>query len=186
MTDEIQYSWDQLPDEPDLWYGRFLQFYLPLGRARSLRRAYVDCLASQKKEARLNRADNTWTAMSTQYNWLDRARAWDQWMDSLAGPTIQDAELRIRLASLRAVETLLACLDSRTEKIKLTASVEILNRAGIVKPSEREAAHGGAVTADLLAKLATTVVRELDSWQQQLQTQEQSNTLPPSEPSSSG
>jgi hypothetical protein len=75
MPDE-RFAWDQMPDEPSLWYGRF-SAYLRLGTKRSVATIY-------KKENRVKSRQTTlkvpgdWYEIEKAWNWKERARAYDE------------------------------------------------------------------------------------------------------------
>ena len=71
MTDDERKPWDQLDNEPDRAYARFL-VYLHLGPSRSIDRAFH--VASKRTTGR---AGGAWSADSTMYNWPSRATAYD-------------------------------------------------------------------------------------------------------------
>lgn len=77
MSDERK-PWDQLPDEPDPAYVRFLM-YRDLGPARSIDAAYVAATGEATKGSkRQQRAPGQWTHDSAQFGWPERALAWDK------------------------------------------------------------------------------------------------------------
>lgn len=51
---------------------------------------------------------------------------------------VQGARKYMEIASIKAVKTLLTCLDSSNEKIKLSAAQDILNRSGLQAPQQIE------------------------------------------------
>lgn len=74
MAAKVQ-LWDQQPGEPDAAFKRFL-VYLYLGPGRTLNSAYRRSVpASDRVESR--RATGTWHADSRQWNWMQRADAFD-------------------------------------------------------------------------------------------------------------
>jgi len=80
MADEIEQKkpWEQLSGEPDAAYTRFL-IYRNLGPARSLDAAYRAFVGSSatKRAKTQAKANGQWTKDSAQWNWDERARAWD-------------------------------------------------------------------------------------------------------------
>ena len=70
--------WDQLPEEPDRAYARFL-VYRNLGPTRSVQKAYEQALEGgidQNRQKSTNHS-STWTLNSTAFRWKERATAWD-------------------------------------------------------------------------------------------------------------
>lgn len=77
-------SWEQREDEPDRAYASFL-VYLMLGPGRTLEKAYQNASARNRKKTQ---ASGTWTYYSTQYNWIERAAAYDVDMLSKHGTEV--------------------------------------------------------------------------------------------------
>ena len=74
MSDETELKpWDQLPDEPITAYRRFL-IYRDLGPGRSLEKAYR---ATKGNLAQGKKPTGAWTSDSTDFDWVNRATAWD-------------------------------------------------------------------------------------------------------------
>ena len=65
--------WDQLLDEPITAYRRFL-VYRNLGPGRTLEKAYR---ATKGNKGQQESPPGSWTRNTTQYNWVERATAWD-------------------------------------------------------------------------------------------------------------
>lgn len=84
MDDERK-LWDQLPNEPDRAYARFL-VYRNLGPLRSVAKAYnqaVEIETAQKRQK--TSASGAWSENSNTYRWAERAAAWDVAMLSEVG-----------------------------------------------------------------------------------------------------
>lgn len=81
--------WDQRPDEPAKWYGRFL-LYLGLGPTRTAvgaRREYY-----RKENRPVARASNAnWGYYANRWQWAERARAWDIYQLHLLGASERNA-----------------------------------------------------------------------------------------------
>jgi hypothetical protein len=81
QQDSTPKPYDQLPGEPDRWYGHFRQF-CDLGPSRSLDRCYRQSqeergdLPADPASAAL-RAPGSWKRIATQFDWVERAAAWD-------------------------------------------------------------------------------------------------------------
>lgn len=74
-------AWERLPEEPEVAYARFL-VYRNLGPARSLDAAYRSTAAKRDKSrsapgSKLPRVSGQWQSDCSQYNWVERATAWD-------------------------------------------------------------------------------------------------------------
>lgn len=178
MTEEEIKPWEQKEGEPDLWYGRFLTYYLPLGRLRrSLEKAYRAACEDEGRTPQLRGNDiSKWSAYLKQWNWKERATAWDEYQDNQVLPTLEEAEKLIRLGSMDAVQVLLKGVAGVFgPKYQMMAAKDILDRAGIVKPNEKAPSGSIIITADLLAELSKQAQEELQEWE----TQKQS--LPPTD-----
>jgi hypothetical protein len=69
--------WDQLPDEPDGAFARFV-LYRCLGLGRSIRRAYHEWLRQRGTPCRGDeRPPGAWQRYASLFRWRERARAWD-------------------------------------------------------------------------------------------------------------
>ena len=79
---EAKKPWEQLSDEPDRSYEHFLR-YLYLGPERSIDKAYALTRPVRTNAEgailgnKTQRAPGNWTSESTQFNWPERAQAWD-------------------------------------------------------------------------------------------------------------
>jgi hypothetical protein len=72
-------SWEQQDGEPDLWYRRFHEHYLLKGGDRSVDAAWREYDASRPDtgRAKVRKAPYQWTKAAIRYEWVTRARAWD-------------------------------------------------------------------------------------------------------------
>lgn len=79
QTEEVldRDAWDQLENEPDLWFERFSQFRL-LGPRRSMRKVYLICRKRDGKEHVEHAAPSNWSEKARLYHWHERAAAWDR------------------------------------------------------------------------------------------------------------
>lgn len=68
-------TWERQPEEPNDWFDRFLLFKR-LGSGRSLLAAYNEYRAA-KKQPKANSAPPTWRKAAKDWNWKNRAEAWD-------------------------------------------------------------------------------------------------------------
>ncbi len=69
-------QWDKQPEESPKAYRAFL-IYRNLGPKRSIDAAYR--LSLKEHQESIKRAPRRWGEWSTQYQWVVRAQAWDQW-----------------------------------------------------------------------------------------------------------
>src|SRR5215211_7230925 len=84
--------WDQMPGEPDRWYGRF-KVYLELGPARTLHSAARMICERNKKPA--YDYSGGWSINSRKWHWRQRANAWDVRQRELLA--ISERNLRLAL-----------------------------------------------------------------------------------------
>lgn len=174
MADEELQAWEQQKGEPNLWYDRFANFYLTMPRSRrSLEGAYKRLCEAENRSPNVRSPDmEKWRAMSKQWKWIERAAAWDLTQDNNALPTLEEAEQLIRLSSIDAVLVLLKAVGGAFgPKYQMMAAKDILDRAGIVKPNEKEPAGGIVITADVLAELSKKAQMELAEWEAQRESQ---------------
>jgi hypothetical protein len=68
-------KWDRQENEPSLWYGRF-RIFLELGPGRSVNAA-LDYELTKKHEKPRRNADKSWYHMAREYEWEQRAQAYD-------------------------------------------------------------------------------------------------------------
>ena len=77
--DEMQQGpapiWERKPGEPNLWYARFDAFR-QLGPGRSVSKAYHRC--KQEQGLRSATANSLWYQTSRDWDWRERAEAWDR------------------------------------------------------------------------------------------------------------
>lgn len=72
MDETERKKWDQLENEPDRAYARFL-VYLHLGPGRSIEKAYQSEENGRKRKS----SSGTWNDDSANYLWVERAAAFD-------------------------------------------------------------------------------------------------------------
>jgi hypothetical protein len=86
-------AWEQIPDEPDRWYGRF-QLYLELGSRRTL-------LAAIRREHELEHKQTSlttgkWYHYARVWRWRERATEWDTRQRELLALSERNARLTLR------------------------------------------------------------------------------------------
>lgn len=71
------------PQENDRWFGRF-RYYLELGPERSLDSAWRNWKSKQPQDVQQKikgvRPPKTWREAKENYQWVERCKAYDQWM----------------------------------------------------------------------------------------------------------
>lgn len=83
MTDNIQPNedpiYERMPDEPTLWYDRFL-VYLRMGPARTMLGAvHLVEEADKGGEKRSSKTPGAWDNAAKEWNWRVRAESWDDY-----------------------------------------------------------------------------------------------------------
>lgn len=74
MNGERQ-PWEQLPDEPDIWYARFNRFRL-LGPTRSIEETFRAEKGNGTRET-IGKPTRHWYRSAESREWIERAGAWD-------------------------------------------------------------------------------------------------------------
>jgi hypothetical protein len=111
-------AWDRRPEEPSLWYERFL-IYCNLGQRRSIAAAYrryralYDSDIETDGDCKANAAPSTWYEYADRYDWLERATLYDDWL--LAGA---DEQVRavVRKWRIKATNDLADIWDDLAER----------------------------------------------------------------------
>ncbi|MFN8469014.1 MAG: hypothetical protein U0X20_25885 [Caldilineaceae bacterium] len=92
--------WDQLPGEPDKWYGRF-QIYLDLGVTRTLTAAARCGSAPKPGQSGLT---GRWSYYFNRYHWRERARAWDMRQRELLALSERNTRVALRIRRIERME----------------------------------------------------------------------------------
>jgi hypothetical protein len=139
MSDESR-PWDRLPDETDKAYTAF-RAYLDLGRGRSIDKAFH---AAHMGNSKSKRSQPHWSAWSSRFNWVDRARAYDKHLIDKAFAEAEDCITSARTSLMEAAQQMVLLLQDHAQgKIQLDrlqhdSILEILNRAGITTIDKHE------------------------------------------------
>lgn len=93
---EPKKPWDPQPEEPAIWYSRFLK-YLDLGHNRSLQK----CCNVVRAELGLGpyTVGGDWSIIARRWRWQDRAKAWDAEQHTIM--TAGQRELRLAARARR-------------------------------------------------------------------------------------
>lgn len=76
--------WERREGESNLWYGRFRDYYLPLGSDRKLLPAYRAWFEAEKgRESQAKSAPTSWRKAAQKYDWEIRGADWDAYQRSL-------------------------------------------------------------------------------------------------------
>lgn len=167
--------WQRQEGEPTLWYDRFEKYFLVLGPARNLSKAYQAFLAIENPPLLTDEDDGpieiitpgTWSSAAEKYNWVERAEAFDAKFFSAGGA--QDlAREKLQGLTLKAVQTLEIFLNH--PRLGVAAAKEILDRGGLPATSAHLVAHT-TITADEMA----AAKEEIKAWEQQRTDESGSN-----------
>lgn len=124
-------TFSRLPDEPILWYARFLD-YCALGPTRSINTAYrTQSPTAAPTAAPTAQAPGAWSRNARRFHWLARARIWDDaWYHHALSPA-QLADLRARDQHLAHAEQLLDATLRAIENANLANLDEATARANL-------------------------------------------------------
>jgi len=161
--------YDQQENEPQLWYERFVQYYLLLGPGRTLRKAWLmhllDAKPDRYEKASKTRvsADVNWSEKCTEWSWRDRADAYDSEMSQQAMKSVESARTLILEHADKAAEALILALAQPRQRV--AAAKEILDRAGI--PAVKEVRVGSTpYTQEELQHAA----KDIGEWEKDFET----------------
>lgn len=70
-------AWDRLEGEPERWYARFIDFFVPQGPDRTMEEAYRQWRKSASKPDKKSRPPVGWSDAARIWRWRDRAADWD-------------------------------------------------------------------------------------------------------------
>ncbi len=166
MDETQRLPWEQLDEEPDVWYTRFVKHYLDLGFRRSLRRAYLSYLIEEKSaapgsERLFKTVPEDWQIAYTDWEWDMRAAAFDADRTEEIQGAFKEAQIRLREATVAAVDALILQLQS--PRLAVAAAKEILDRGGL--PAHSVTVNADAtITSDQMAQAAD----EVEQWEQEL------------------
>jgi hypothetical protein len=163
----VETPWFRIDGEPWLWYNRFQEYFLPLGPGRSLPKAFelmmlkergkewLDNKKANKRFASMNR----WTAAAREWEWRERARAYDSFMYKDAQAEVELARLTILNGANKAAQALVSALDN--ERLKVAAAKEILDRAGLPGTTNVGIGPADKFSADELSRAEA----EIQAWE---------------------
>jgi hypothetical protein len=117
--------WDQLPGEPDKWYGRF-QIYLDLGVTRTLTAA-ARCDSDPKPGQ--SGLTGRWSYYFNRYHWRERARAWDMRQRELLALSERNTRVALRIRRIERMEDYLDEVCEVLDSAHMTAADEKQARA---------------------------------------------------------
>lgn len=168
--------WQRQEGEPVLWFDRFTRYFLVLGPARNLARAYQTFLSIENPRLLTGEDEDgpteiitpgTWSKAADDYDWVRRAEAYDVLFFSAGGAQALARE-KIQNLTLKAANTLEIFLEH--PRLGVQAAKEILDRGGLPSTSAHLVGHA-TITADDMA----AAVEEINEWEKSTQGKNGSN-----------
>jgi hypothetical protein len=114
VSDECN-PWSQMPDEPDLWYGRFMAF-LRLGTKRSVNGARSKALKKSQENSRAN-AGPEWYEAAKEWRWEERARAYDDLVRAEEDRVIAEEREKVLRSGFALQHKRIQALQKLTDKL---------------------------------------------------------------------
>jgi hypothetical protein len=189
MQDELQAEvtrqpWDQMPDEPDLWYGRF-QIYLQLGPARTLKAAFQQLSGAAGAATRT--PTPSWSLRANQLRWRQRAHAWDAWQRNLLALSERNLRQGLRHRRIDVMEDTLEAIRAALDSANIAEAGQELAREWLPQlrvflrdmlvAERQEFEHGDFESDDPACAVAITA-DDLRAAQRALETQQQAPAAP--------
>lgn len=109
--------WDQQPDEPGKWYGRFL-LYLNLGPTRSVGKAQ-QAYYHKENEPERRLTTGTWAHYVRRWRWRERALAWDLHQRDLLALGERNARHALRTRRIMVIEDYLESVRAALDNARL-------------------------------------------------------------------
>jgi hypothetical protein len=157
----VDRTWDPLPDEPEVWYKIFREYYLPLGEQRSIRNAFEFYIRVEKPKQyehldpeNLTQVPQHWAEYAHQFRWAERAIEYDkEKIPDLGSLYVQQVLGFLSANAMSAAEALVKALNS--DRTRVQAANSILNRIGVPEASEVNVRTGITITSDDMAAAKT-------------------------------
>lgn len=130
MVEQGRKPWDRMDDESSAAYARFL-VYRNLGPSRSVDKAYKS-IAPKRVKSR--RASGQWDSDSAQYNWEERAHAWD--IENLTEVGQRVVVKFVDVLELAAQQLLESILSGRIKPKTWAEVTQAINVLGNFVPAE--------------------------------------------------
>lgn len=122
MSEERK-TWDQMENEPDLWYGRFVK-YLRLGTKRSVNAVFKKD-NNRKHQETTAFPGPTWYQAEKEWKWKERARAHDEWQRAEEDRVIAEEREKVLRSGFALQHKRIQILDKLSRKlIKMTNDEE--------------------------------------------------------------
>lgn len=169
--DEERKSWEQMEQEPDLWYGRFVK-YLRLGTKRSIRSVFLK-ETKQKQAKTSTNVGPGWCNAAKIWNWDERARAHDEWQRSEEDRIIAEERDKVlrsgfalqhkRIQLLDKMSRKLIAMTNDEEKIWIPETKTIMTTQGKDKSQEQvvEKVVFNAPLFTLIEKYQDSIAKEM-------------------------
>lgn len=163
MAETIEAAWDRRPNEPEVWYRIFKDYYLPLGERRTLRNAFEFYLRvetpKQYKDLDpegITNIPSHWNTIAVEWEWPKRALEFDESkLPDFSSIYVTQVLDYLQRNALRAAESLVAALNS--DRTRVQASNSILNRIGVPETTNVNFGGGVNITSDDMAAAASKV-----------------------------
>lgn len=173
LAEPTEFPWEQMENEPWMWFQRFIKYFLPLGPGRSLYGAYQQMVSIEHPEVMKARAKSnkvkptsitSWGKKAREWDWRERSKAFDRFTYKAAAAQVDNARITLLGSANLAAEALKSALTD--PRLRVAAAKEILDRAGL--PGTTNVALGPIekFTADEFRQAEN----EIDEWEEQTQT----------------
>lgn len=169
-VDKVDIVWLQQEGEPDLWYRRFMSYYLPLGPSRNLTRAYVQYMKNEHPEAITTKkaakgvvnTTSNWSDNSRLWHWRERAESFDLYNAGENFSYVEKARDILMQGTEAAARALIENLQN--PRLAVAAAKEILDRGGLPGTHLVGVGHVEPYTADDLHRAE----KEVAEWEKQI------------------
>jgi hypothetical protein len=174
MAEATEFAWQQMDNEPWLWYQRFIKYFLPQGPGRSLYKAYELMVATERPDVSKARLENpeakkttnitSWGIHARDWNWRERSKEFDKYTFRAANAEVDAARITLLSSANKAANALVSALAN--PRLQVAAAKEILDRAGL--PGTTNVALGpiDKFTADEFRRAES----EIDDWERKLES----------------
>jgi len=153
-------TWERVEGETGEWYHRFSSYFLLMGPARTMQRAYNAFMAIENPGVEHNKVTipSSWREESVTRDWFGRADAFDAKLFQEDG-SVELARTQLKKAAFEATIALIEALTN--PRYAVAAAKEILDRAGI-PATQTHLIKTTPFTADEMAAAS----KELEAWEQ--------------------
>jgi len=170
--DSLSFPWLHMEGEPEDAYRMFKTYYLPLGPSRTLLKAFMAYLTTERPEDALKYMDNPkmsaapqWSFWASAWSWRARGHAHDEMTYRGAQLAVAEAREKLLASAGQAADALILSLTN--PRLAVAAAKEILDRVGLPAASIIGVANLTPYTADDLEAAR----REVKEWEAQVKPQ---------------